>query len=46
MQASQVLAAAGGSTSKADVVAFDELFQKFCGAGSASSTIRLGFKGF
>ncbi|CAE7790387.1 CAPH, partial [Symbiodinium sp. CCMP2456] len=36
MQASQVLAAPGGSTSKADVVAFDELFQKFCGAGGSN----------
>jgi len=36
VQASQVLAAPGGSTSKADVVAFDELFQKFCGAGGSN----------
>ncbi|CAE7228308.1 ncaph [Symbiodinium natans] len=34
IQASQVLAVPG--TSKADVVAFDELFQKFCGAGGSN----------
>jgi len=33
---SHMLAAPGGSSSKDDVVAFDELFEKFCGAGGSN----------
>jgi len=34
--ASQVLEAPGGASSRDDVVAFDELFEKFCGGGGSN----------